>query len=451
MVENQTLMSLESLDVSGCGLGWEAVRRLLLAASGGRLRSLTALHLASNYIDTGGVMALAVAISSSELPALTTLRLDLSGIDDQAALALAHALGDPSCCPQLRRLDMGKNTSLNGHAWQVLMTGPGLPSALQDLSLANCTRLGPEGTAALLAWVSLRTTPPCLLRTLNLTNTGVGTQGALALAQGLAQSRLPHLQSLILRSDRLGPEGLHPLSQALRGLGRSCRLETLDLSDNGLGDEGGFELAETLRDANSLPDLRRLGLADNDLKGEGSWPHLAEALVSRARLEELDVSKNPLGLTHAEDRALGGLMQRLKCLKLAWTDLQEGAALALAARLATSPSPTVTSLDLAYCPLGPKGTSKLLELAFTGHFPCLRTLSLVGTCFTDPQALDLSDLLQRVESGRWAELETVDLRGNELGREGKRALHAAMAAVRSRLREQGIWGLDRRIHALLKV
>ena len=76
---------------------------------------------------------------------------------------------------------------------------------------------------------------PALRRLIIADGMHVGDAGAAALAAALGRGAMPRLKRLVLRSTRIGDEGLVALAPALR---RLPALEHLDLRSNSFGDEG---------------------------------------------------------------------------------------------------------------------------------------------------------------------------------------------------------------------
>lgn len=103
----------------------------------------------------------------------------------------------------------------------------------------------------------------------------------------------PHVQSLWLKRNPLGPDSGALLAELLR---RNDRIHTLDLVNTGLLDEGLRVLAEALADNRGL---RHLYLGTNGL-GVDSARVLADILRTHDHLESLFVSCNRLGDEGAE-------------------------------------------------------------------------------------------------------------------------------------------------------
>ena len=166
------------------------------------------------------------------------------------------------------------------------------------------------------------------LHTLDLVNTGLLDEGAEALLDALADNR--GLRHLYLGTNGLGLETAQRLAA---WLAVDDRLESLYVSCNRLGDEGVALLAEALA---TNATLQRLGLSSNRL-GPAAAATLAEALTSNTSLRFLD-----LGWTRAT-AAVGELGNRIG----------DAGAEALGSMLRTNR--TLRSLDISHNRISQRG------------------------------------------------------------------------------------------------
>ncbi len=135
------------------------------------------------------------------------------------------------------------------------------------------------------------------LHTLDLVNTGLLDAGLRVLAEALADNQ--GLRHLYIGTNGLGPESARALADALH---ESDRLESLFISCNRLGDEGAAIIADALRTNRTL---RRLSLASNRMGPAG-----AEALADALSSEDSGLRFLGLGWTRAT-AAVGELGNRI--------------------------------------------------------------------------------------------------------------------------------------------
>ncbi len=233
-------------------------------------RAVVSLLLGTDGIGNAG--AADVACLANKNPALEVLYLGCNKIGPAGIAPLAASLSAP-------------NSSVTG-LW--LKRNP----------------VGAEG-ARLLADM-LRTN--CTLRTLDLVNTRLGTDGLAALTDALIQ---PHsaVERLYLGGNFFGPAEAPLLAEIVR---HAPRLKALLLNVGFLGDTGAALLASALPNSG----LEELGLASNDIGPEGA-AHLFEAAAVHPTLTHLDlgyaVSTRVLG---ASANAIGdaGAVRAARCL-----------------------------------------------------------------------------------------------------------------------------------------
>uniref|UniRef100_A0A0G4H4X7 Uncharacterized protein n=1 Tax=Chromera velia CCMP2878 TaxID=1169474 RepID=A0A0G4H4X7_9ALVE len=173
---------------------------------------------------------------------------------------------------------------------------PLLPPSLEhlDLSGGRLRRVSAEGLASVFSFGWL----PHLL-SLDLSDNPLGPSGLKAFARGLSSSpqSLP-LQSLKLARTKAKAEGVEALAEALKAK-KTTSLQTLDLAENEMRPAGLKYLASAVN-AEAVPHLKVLVLKKNELAKvrdqEKDYALLAELLTTNAlmELEEFDLSNNCL-------------------------------------------------------------------------------------------------------------------------------------------------------------
>lgn len=245
-------LRLRSLRLSDTSLGDEGARTLA------RIASLVALDLSSSQIGNDGVASLAT------LP-LASLTLEDGLFDEVGVEALARG----PIAATIRRLSLGRrgDRKLGPEAprrltgmpllWELDLRGCAMSSAtlvalldalpaLRVLRLAECA-LGDEGLATLVAHPRFAE-----LETLDLEANG------LTAAAGAILARAPRLPlRLELNGNALRDEGARAIAQAAA----ASRLTHLLLRDNGLGDEGALALVAETSHVRHVADLTLKGNA----------------------------------------------------------------------------------------------------------------------------------------------------------------------------------------------
>jgi len=184
-----------------------------------------------NVLDTR--VAVAFGSTSNELWAVTQAQRQQLRADYEAATALCLKVGMRSCkeLREARRVDFYRK----GLSVDDLATLGTLGSVLPSLGELRLTEpaAGPDGVQRLAERLGAGALPAVTF--LGLDGMHVGDAGASALAAALGLGALPRLKRLRLYKAAIGDAALVVLAPALR---RLPALETLYLRDNPFGDEG---------------------------------------------------------------------------------------------------------------------------------------------------------------------------------------------------------------------
>jgi hypothetical protein len=235
--------------------------------------------------------ALVEAAEQSPLQRICLTNLTLRGVAEAAALQLLRSHQETLAVVELEGLQLAASSArvyAEALKW----------SRLEELSLAQNTKLGPRGIKAWSEFFPQGTQ----LRRLNCEACGMGHFGAQAVGQVLPCS----LQSLNLSDNKLGADGIWKLASRLRLL---TDLRSLDLSRNLMGDDGCLELAANL----STTSLQTLHLAGNGI-GDTGLAELARSLPALPHMRHLDLSNNQLANASAQD--LGSMLRKSPSLEL---------------------------------------------------------------------------------------------------------------------------------------
>ena len=160
----------------------------------------------------------------------------------------------------------------------------------------ECSRLKLNAAAAALLVKGMKCTN---LQTLKLSSKSIGSDGAVALAEGL--KCCTNLQTLDLHTNSIGSDGAVALAE---GLKCCTNLKRLRLDSNSSGSDGAVALAEGLK---CCTNLESLNLDSNSIGTDGAVA-LAEGLKCCTNLESLNLNSNSIG----SDGAVA-LAEGLKC------------------------------------------------------------------------------------------------------------------------------------------
>ena len=199
---------------------------------------------------------------------------------------------------------------------------------------------------------------------------------------------------------------LRAVEEAIAPSARSVDSLTIDAFGSPFGDAGIERLVA--RHAELSPT--KLTLLDTNITARGIATILGSSMPER--LEVLDLRDNLLGVAGAQKLADSPRLARLKELNLGRNHIHSGGAEALARARGLS---ALERLELEYNFIGPVGAA---ALARSAAFPRLRDLGLAYNFLKDDGAAALA-------LGRWPALIMLDLRSNEIGETGVRALAAS--------------------------
>ena len=183
-----------------------------------------------------------------------------------------------------RRLDVGYNGLRAEHA-QAIKEALAMPESKLAWLELSYNAIGAEGAAHLAEAVAL---PNCPLATLCLSCNGLGDEGIDLLTAALVktQDREKGLAAIELGFNRIYSSGVRAFSKCLAD---GCTLRSVNLSDNGLGNAGCELIAAAVRSPRCRLTTLRLGC--NGIGDKGATA-LAESLKLGASLEVLDLEGN---------------------------------------------------------------------------------------------------------------------------------------------------------------
>ncbi len=248
---------LTCIDLYRWEIGDLGVRCLCDAARDGHLASLRYLDLGWTGLGDTGVAELVDARQS--FSALETLRLEWATLSAASMERLGRSvLGFPSLRSLTLRnvgLDTERLRALLG-AWDVAHP------TLIDLDLSH-NPMHDHGARLLAGWLQRAATE---LRSLQLSNTRLGADGALAMATMWKRGLMSNVYALDVSANWLGSSGIAAWAEALENAGIE-RCETLNFSANQAGPIGCAALCNALRKANTLSVL---DLSDNAIGSQGA-------------------------------------------------------------------------------------------------------------------------------------------------------------------------------------
>lgn len=367
----QASPALRELSLRDNELG-DAGARPVLQALQGAARALRKLSLQNCGLTEAGCGALAGVLRA--VPSLRELQLSYNQLGDAGLRLLCDGLLDPQCRLEALHLE---DCGLTAAGCERLAAALRDKAELRELVLSS-NAVGEEGARALCQGLAAA---PCPLEALRLESCGLSSGSCEAVGAVLAAK--DSLREVDVSSNQLGDAGVARLCAEL--LKARCRVQTLWLWECGLTAAGCRELSGVLRAKESL---RELSLADNPLGDDGArllcesllepgcrlqslWlrscnltaaccPHLGAVLARNQHLQELQLTRNPLGDAGVQQlcQALSQPDARLSDLRLVDCELTDSGCDSLAALLLASRS--LRKLDLSNNGLGDPGVLKLV-------------------------------------------------------------------------------------------
>lgn len=178
-----------------------------------------------NSVGLGDALATTIAA----MPALTRIKMQNVGLTSIGSRKLASSLA----WANLRTLDLCDNRKLGPRGIQPLAANLALAKDLEGLNLSNC-RIGHFGAKAI-----GECRLPYALKVIDLSNNGIGNDGAWKLAPAL--DKLTSLESLLLSNNQIGDDGSSEIAHHL-----PSSLKVLVLRDNDVADVEVKEIALAL-------------------------------------------------------------------------------------------------------------------------------------------------------------------------------------------------------------
>ena len=404
--------SCSKLVLINCGITDDDLN--LLVESMTIFTKLCTLRLDFNRITGKGATLLSSRLVKVKCTSLEVVSAQCNQIDDSGALAIAKALVRMS---NLKILDLQGNHITDNGASALIKTVKYLSKDFQEYVTINNSLLNKSNLRFVKESLdlickghdkdSLCTALKCCtyLHTQDLSSNSIGSDGAVALAEGL--ECCTNLQTLDLRNNRIGSDS----AVALAGRLKCCtNLQTHYLMSNSIGSDGAVALAEWLK---CCANLQTLDLSYNSIGSDGAVA-LAEGLKCCTNLQTLNLSYNSIGSDGADALAEG-----LKCytniqtLHLSDNSIGSDGAVALAEGLKCCTN--LQTLYLSYNSIGSDGAE-----ALAGRLKCsanLQTLYLSNNSIGSDGAVTLAEGLKCC-----ANLQTLDLGYNSIGSDGAVAL-----------------------------
>ena len=349
------IQSCSKLVLINCGITDDDLK--LLVESMTIFTKLCTLCLDFNKITGKGATLLSSLLVKVKCTTLEDVSAQCNQIDDSGALAIAKALVQMS---NLKILDLQGNPITDNGACALIKTVKDLSKNFQvyvtiNSSLLNISNLRfVQQTLDLICKGhdknSLCTALKCCtyLQTLDLSSKNIGSDGAVALAEGL--KCCTYLQTLNLSDNSYGAVALAD------GLKCCTNLQTLNLRDNGISSDGAVALAEGLK---CCTNLKTLDLCLNSIGSDGVVA-LADGLKCYTNLRTLYLSDNTIGSDGAVALAKGlKYCTNLKTLDLSFNIIGSEGAVALAKGLKCCIN--LQTLDLSNNSIGSDGAVALAE------------------------------------------------------------------------------------------
>uniref|UniRef100_A0A0G4HN59 Uncharacterized protein n=1 Tax=Chromera velia CCMP2878 TaxID=1169474 RepID=A0A0G4HN59_9ALVE len=286
-----------------------------------------------------------------------------------------------------------------------------LPSSLEHLDLSG-NRLRCSSMEALGSVLSSAGLPHLL--SLDLSDNPLGPSGLKAFAKCLSSpAQLLPLQSLRVARTKAKAEGIEALAEALKAK-KTTSLQTLDLEGNEMRPAGVKHLASAVN-AEAVPHLRVLVLKRNELANvthhEKDYAPISELLTTNGlkELEELDLSQNRLFEFEAGVHlAVPGRSPKLRKLIMKMSSEQLAR---FATGLAVGGLPSLQELVIPYGRstenLNAGGVVALANALSSGHLAELRGLEIAARPDMTKEAFE--GFSRSLAAGKTSLLQTLDL------------------------------------------
>jgi Ran GTPase-activating protein (RanGAP) involved in mRNA processing and transport len=269
LFEDKGCGALEAIDLAYKNISEEGMK--ILGAFLGDSTTLIDLNLSRNpIISNQGVVAFCEAASGDTLTtssSLRTINLSECQIGAQGMESLAKLLIQTTGCTTLGLSSNPLGPLSCSSLVSLLQEGN-----LQSLQLASC-ELGDAGVTSLCQTIKACTG----LRILDLSDNGIGAEGANEFAKSLQGDCWKAMKELKLANNSIGSDGMTAIAEALSSL------ETLDATQTKCGVQGATSILRAT-------GLKRLRLFNNELGSEG-FKAIA-AMLPECRLLELDLGGN---------------------------------------------------------------------------------------------------------------------------------------------------------------
>lgn len=275
-----TLKRLDIADIIASRPEEEAKRTLTAIADAlATCKHLVAIDLSDNALGAKGIRAVGGLLSGQER--LEELLLCNNGLAADAGELITVSL-----------LEMSPTALVKLHFHNNLLETAGsialAPVVENSPKLADFrfSSLRLERKGAVRISRALQPRIASTLKRLNLSDNTFMLEGSKALAEALSEA--PLLETLLLRDDALGDDGVRIICEVLAGSAPS--LTVLDISGNEMAAGGASGLATLLR----ASSLREILAEDNELGNSGAV-NISKGLIASSSIEVLDVSCSEVG------------------------------------------------------------------------------------------------------------------------------------------------------------
>ena len=363
--------------------------------------------LVANYIAPDGKLLICdVSMTLVDLRAVmfiykhaVVLELIFTGVNaDHMFVNIMLSSIQSQCSKTLQTLDLSSNALSNtiGNEGAIILAKWLKNNTLQTLDV-SVNSIGSEGAVALAEGLCCNNT----LHTLNISRNSIANEGIVALAEALKCSNTLH--TLDISHNNIDSEGVVALAE---GLLCSQTLHILNVSYNSIDSEGAVALAEALKFTKTLHTLK---VAHNSIASEGAAA-LAEALKDSHTLHTLDVSRNIIGSEDVVALAVGLLYNNtLDTLNASYNRIGREGAEALAEVLILNN--TLHTLNVSYNNIGSEGFVKLAEGMLCNN--TLHTMNVSNNRIGREGAEALAEVLILNNT-----LHTLNVSYNNIGSEG---------------------------------